>query len=184
MILIGGEDISPIPQLGDGHASCSRQRAEIHVRGTPTIEAQRDLKGAAAADARHAPVLFVVDDDTPTVELVCEVARELGWHAVGFTRLEAVRSALDRNRPTLLIVDDDLPDGRGGDLARELRRDRRTRDLPLVVFTAATPRRQAEIGSWAPVVSKPFDLGQLEDVLSAAVRHRRVDPTSTRRHAG
>jgi DNA-binding response OmpR family regulator len=144
-----------------------------------------DPTRATAADAQRAPVLYVVDDDMPTVELICEVAREWGWRTVGFTRLAAVRSALDRHRPTLVIVDDELPDGRGGDLARDVRRDPRTRELPLVVCTAATPRRQAEIGSWAPVVSKPFDLGVIEDVLAAAAaRRNRVGGSSVRRHAG
>ena len=147
--------------------------------------AHHDPSNATATDAARAPVLFVVDDDEPTVELLCEVAREWGWQAVGFARLAAVKSALDRHRPTLLIVDDELPDGRGGDLARDLRRDPRTRELPLVVCTAATPRRRAEIGSWAPVVSKPFDLGVIEDVLAAAAARRmRVDGSSTRRRAG
>jgi len=120
-------------------------------------------------DRAEAPVLFVADDDLPTLELLREVARESGWTSVGFTRLGPLRVALDSRRPTLLIVDDDLPDGRGGDLARDLRSDPRLEGLPLLVCTAATPKRQAEIGTWAPVVSKPFELGEIEELLAAAV---------------
>jgi DNA-binding response OmpR family regulator len=112
----------------------------------------------------------VVDDDLPTLELLSEVARESGWQTFGFTRLASLRAALDKRRPTFLIVDDDLPDGRGGDLARDLRHDPRLGDVPLVVCTAAAPRRQAEITNWAPVLSKPFDLGEIEDLLAAAAR--------------
>lgn len=121
-------------------------------------------------DRASAPVLFVVDDDPLTLELLCNVAEESGWTSVGFTRLAPLRAALDRRRPTLLIVDDDLPDGRGGDLAREIRTDPRLEDIPLVVCTAAAPTRQAEIGAWAPVVSKPFDLIEIQEFLAAAVR--------------
>lgn len=106
----------------------------------------------------------------PTLELLREVARESGWQTVGFTRLAPLRAALDKRRPTFLIVDDDLPDGRGGDLARDLRHDPRLDGVPLVVCTAAAPRRQAEITSWAPVLSKPFDLGEIEDLLASAAR--------------
>ena len=123
-------------------------------------------------DRAEAPVLFIVDDDLPTLELLRQVAHECGWNSVGFTRLAPLRAALDRHRPTLLIVDDDLPDGRGGDLARDLRDDPELDGLPLVVCTAATPMRQAEIGTWAPVLSKPFALGEIEDVLEAAVRQQ------------
>lgn len=111
-----------------------------------------------------------MDDDLPTLELLREVARESGWQTVGFTRLAPLRAALARRRPTFLIVDDDLPDGRGGDLVRDLRDDPRLDDVPLVVCTAAPPRRQAEITSWAPVLSKPFDLGEFEALLAAAAR--------------
>ncbi|MGI8658135.1 MAG: response regulator [Candidatus Limnocylindria bacterium] len=118
----------------------------------------------------------MVDDDPSTLELLCEVAREAGWEAYPFRRLVDVRASLNRSRPTLLILDDDLPDGRGGDLVRELRHDERMADTPMLVCTAAHPRRQAEIGSWAPVVSKPFRLAEIDAVLDAAARpHRRND---------
>lgn len=38
-------------------------------------------------------------------------------------------------------------------------------DLPVVVCTAAHPKRQREIGRWAPVISKPFELDELEHHL-------------------
>jgi DNA-binding response OmpR family regulator len=119
-----------------------------------------------------APVVFVVDDDASTLDLLCDIAQDAGWDARGFTRLKEFRANLDNNaRPSLLILDDDLPDGSGGDLARDLRSDPRTADVPLLVCTAAHPMRQAEIGSWAPVVSKPFDVDEIERFLRNAA-HR------------
>lgn len=113
------------------------------------------------------PVLFVVDDDLATQELLREVGLEAGWDAHGFARLSELRAALEWRRPALLILDDDLPDGRGGDLAREFREDDRMAEVVILVCTAAHPMRQAEIGNWAPVVSKPFDLGEIEAFLDA-----------------
>lgn len=116
------------------------------------------------------PVLFVVDDDVLTTELLCEIAQDAGWVAFGFTRLAEVQAALDQRRPNVLILDDDLGDGRGGDLARDLREDPRMADVTLLVCTAAHPMRVAEIGAWAPVISKPFDLVEIERFLEAAGR--------------
>ena len=122
------------------------------------------------------PELFVVDDDLSTLQLLCDIARDAGWMAHGFMRLSGLRRSLDDRTPTLIILDDDLPDGRGGDLARELHADDRLADVPILVCTAAHPMRQAEIGAWAPVVSKPFDLSQIEAFLRAAVqRHEGSD---------
>jgi DNA-binding response OmpR family regulator len=136
------------------------------------------LRIVDATDDRHAasgrrPVLFVVDDDVPTLELIGEIARDAGWETHGFTRLTDLRGALDVERPSLLILDDELPDGRGGDLARELRHDPPLTDVPLLVCTAAHPMRRAQIGDWAPVMSKPFDLEEIERFLSAAHPARR-----------
>lgn len=136
-----------------------------------TIGDQAQPISESMRDRAQAPVLFVVDDDLSTLELLREVAHASGWRSVGFTRLAPLRAALDRRLPTLLIVDDDLPDGRGGDLARDLRDDPRMEGIPLLVCTAAPLTRIAEIGSWAPVVSKPFELGEIEEFLAAAVRN-------------
>jgi two-component system nitrogen regulation response regulator GlnG len=128
-----------------------------------------DTRGADAAR----PELFVVDDDTATLELLCEIGRDAGWDARGFTLLSELRHALRDTKPALLIIDDDLPDGRGGDLARELQGDTRTATVPTLVCTAAHPIRQAEIGSWAPVMSKPFEIAELETYLDAAAARER-----------
>ena len=134
---------------------------------TPTADHARNGERA------RQPLLFVLDDDTDTLALLRDVAREAGWVARGFTRLADLRASLERATPALLILDDDLPDGRGGDLARDLRTDSRMADLPVLVCTAAHPMRQAEIGAWAPVVSKPFDLSEIEAFLNAAARRQR-----------
>lgn len=136
--------------------------------------------GASRPQGRHAPrpVLFAVEDDPPTLELLRDVALHAGWSLQGFTQLADFERAAAERVPDLVILDDDLPDGRGGDLARELRRDRRLRDVPLLVCTAATPTRQAEIGAWAPVVGKPFALGEIERVLKDAAQRRGLEAHS------
>lgn len=122
----------------------------------------------------EAPVLWIVDDDASTAELVREVAEDSGWVAQRFGRISDVRGSLGRRRPSLLILDDDLPDGRGGDLARELREDPAMADVPTLVCTAAPEGRREEIGEWAPVISKPFELSEIEKHLAArAARARR-----------
>jgi CheY-like chemotaxis protein len=151
------------------HATCTAVGAPGGKR-MQWLDATTSTPQAAGGseDRVSTPVLFVVDDDPATLELLCEVARESGWHSVGFTRLAPLRAALHRRRPTSLIIDDELPDGRGGDLVRDLMSDPRLVDFPLLVCTAASLKRRAEIGTWAPVVAKPFEVGEIEAFLAAA----------------
>lgn len=121
------------------------------------------------------PVLFAVEDDPATLELIRDVAADAGWASLGFSRLAEFERAMAEAVPDFVILDDELPDGRGGDRARELRRDGRLRHLPVLVCTAATPRRRAEIGVWAPVLAKPFDLGEIERLLDVTARSRRLE---------
>ena len=53
------------------------------------------------------------------------------------------RASLEETKPTLLILDYDLPDGRGGDLARQLREDQRMANIPILVCTAAHAMRKS-----------------------------------------
>jgi DNA-binding response OmpR family regulator len=120
-----------------------------------------------------APVVFVIEDDVATLRLLCDVASDAGWVARGFTRLGEARARIESDPPSLVIVDDDLPDGRGGDLARDMTTQVSEDAVPVVVCTAAHPTRRAEIRSWAPVVAKPFALSEIERLLSTAARGRR-----------
>ena len=139
------------------------------MRILPSTPQDDAVRTAGADRAARPPLLYVADDDVATLDLLCEIARDAGWVARGFTRISQLRATLGgAAMPTLLILDDDLPDGRGGDLARELRDDPGTVKVPLLVCTAAHPMRQAEIGLFAPVVSKPFDLSEIEAFLAAA----------------
>ena len=144
-------------------------------KSTANRQGERRLPRGRAASR---PVLFAVEDDPSTLELLHDVAVHAGWALRGFTQLSDFERAVAQRVPDLVILDDDLPDGSGGDRARELRRDRRTRDVPVLVCTAAAPTRRAEIGAWAPVVSKPFSLGEIERFLQDAVQRRSLEAHS------
>jgi DNA-binding response OmpR family regulator len=86
-----------------------------------------------------------------------------------------MQRALDHAPPDLLVIDDDMADGRGGEFAREVRQDRRTRGMRIIILTEAPPTRRAELSTWATVVAKPFSLADLERRLTATDGRQETD---------
>ena len=103
-----------------------------------------------------------------TLALLTDLAEMCGFEPVAFTRIASARTALREHVPTIMVVDDELPDGRGGDLVRELRANSRTGHVRVVFCTAAGPSRRREIAQLAPVIEKPFRVRELERVLQEA----------------
>jgi CheY-like chemotaxis protein len=155
-----------LPRVGQNLTGVSRIVPRTRRNGGPDGRQSRDTRRLSR------PVLFAVEDDPSTLEMLHDVATDAGWATRGFSQLSDFERAVAERVPDLMIFDDDLPDGRGGDRARELQRDRRLRDVPVLVCTAASLPRQAEIGAWVPVVSKPFDLGEIERILDAIAQGR------------
>lgn len=120
---------------------------------------------AHPAGSEGLPPAFVVEDDISVAHLLADLAASVGLQPLRFTRLSEARRALDEQPPAVLVIDDDLPDGRGGDFVRELRADPRTRNVPVVMCTSAGPQRRRQIARLAPVVTKPFDIREMEEVL-------------------
>ena len=96
------------------------------------------------------------------------------------------RSLVERRNPDLLLVDYRLPDARGTELVRDLRRS--GFGAPIVLMTANTERGFNEMASEAGAQGSVLKTG-LGDELAVALRVaaqglRAFDPRHPRRHAG
>jgi CheY-like chemotaxis protein len=116
-----------------------------------------DPAQASNAQGRH---VLIVDDDA-AVRLMCAVnlAAE-GLHVLeagdGLEGLEQAR----RGSPDLILTDVKMPGLDGFQLAEKLRRDERTRRIPLIFLSGevaeANARRALALGALA-YLTKPFD---------------------------
>ena len=74
-----------------------------------TERRESETPSAGSPPTGAPPLLYVVDDDVATVDLLCDVASEAGWSSIGFLRLAGLRAALDEEVPDLMILADELP---------------------------------------------------------------------------
>ena len=131
------------------------------------------------------PRVLVADDDPSTRALIDLALQEAGYDCVlaadGKAALEQARGT----RPDLVVLDVAMPFLSGDDVQRELRRDRRTRYIPVVFVTAkrTTAEMTARFRNGADdFVAKPFDVDELVARIASALRRaaelRALNPLS------
>ncbi|ABE46350.1 PAS domain S-box protein [Polaromonas sp. JS666] len=129
-------------------------------------------------DAVARPRILVCEDDPDVAKLIGMMLDKGGFDAdVAHTAAQA-RDYLKMESYAAMTVDIKLPHENGLDLIAELRRDKRTAGLPVVVLSV-TPeevqlraeRRALEISDW---LEKPLDEQHMLDCLRRAVRSGRA----------
>ena len=117
--------------------------------------------------------LLIVEDEPAIAELVALHCKHAGYTVkVAHAVLDA-RDRVDEALPDLIVLDWMLPDKSGIDFARELRKDERTRDLPILMLTARAAEddkvRGLEVGA-DDYVTKPFSPKELMARIKALLR--------------
>lgn len=117
--------------------------------------------------------ILIVEDEQPIREMIA-----FGLRRAGFTVREAedcrsARAALVDQRPDLMLVDWMLPDNSGLELTRALKRERETRDLPIIMLTARAEEADKIAGLEGGAddyVTKPFSPRELIARVNAVLR--------------
>ncbi len=121
-------------------------------------------------------MIHVVEDDDGVRELELYALRQAGFEAEGFPTTAAFRAALEKTTPTLVLLDVMLPGEDGVTLLSGLRRDPRTKRLPVILVTAKGAEMDKVRGLDAGAddyLSKPFGIMELLARVRALLRRSR-----------
>jgi two-component system, OmpR family, phosphate regulon response regulator PhoB len=117
--------------------------------------------------------ILIVEDESAIAELVALHCKHAGFVPQVVDAVLDARDVVDETLPDLVVLDWMLPDKPGIDFARELRRDERTRDLPILMLTARADEddkvRGLEVGA-DDYVTKPFSPKELIARIKALLR--------------
>jgi two-component system phosphate regulon response regulator PhoB len=119
--------------------------------------------------------ILIVEDEPAIRELLALNLRHAGFEPVHAPDAAAARRAIDAELPDLVLLDWMLPDQSGVELARRLRADARTRELPLLMLTARSAEPDKLDGFGAGVddyVTKPFSPRELVARVRALLRRK------------
>ncbi len=104
--------------------------------------------------------ILVIDDDPQNREVV-RIRLERAGHRVieAENGMDGLRLA-GEHKPSLIILDVMMPRMDGWQVCRQLRQDRETRDIPVIMLTARTQQIE-ELRGWESgadeYLTKPFD---------------------------
>ena len=117
--------------------------------------------------------ILIVEDEPAIGELIAVNLRHAGYTPVLVHDAAAARQQIDATLPDLLLLDWMLPDSPGVDLARRLRADARTRELPIIMLTARAQEGDKLVGFEVGVddyITKPFSPRELLARVKAMLR--------------
>jgi two-component system phosphate regulon response regulator PhoB len=133
------------------------------------------------------PSVLVVEDEPAILELLKVNLADAGYRVTGVSDAEAAQAELKKALPNLLLLDWMLPGQSGLALAKQLRADARTRELPIIMVTARTDEADkiAGLEAWVDdYVTKPFSPRELKARIKAVLRRRAPEAAQTSLEVG
>ncbi|MDP9839901.1 CheY-like chemotaxis protein [Neorhizobium huautlense] len=152
-------DICTADPLATHQPEVIEEKPAIHAHSHQIVEDDR----AVASDGRR--TLLVIEDDDTFSSILRDLAREMGFRAlVAGTAHEALELA-KQHMPHAIVLDVGLPDQSGLSVLDRLKRDVRTRHIPIHIVSADDYTETALSLGAVGYIMKPVQREQLVEVL-------------------
>jgi two-component system phosphate regulon response regulator PhoB len=119
--------------------------------------------------------ILLVEDEPAIQELLAFNVAQCGFRAIQAYDVASAQAEINRALPDLILLDWMLPGTSGVELARRLRADARTREVPIIMLTARTDERDKILGLESGAddyITKPFSPRELMARIRAVLRRR------------
>lgn len=104
--------------------------------------------------------ILIIDDVTSNLATLAEIIRSAGYSARPVTSVDQATRSIEAKLPTIILLDVTMPEMSGYDYCRKLKKDARTRDIPVIFIsglnTAQDRIKGFECGA-VDFISKPFE---------------------------
>ena len=124
------------------------------------------------------PKILVVEDDLDVADMLNAYFRVQGYEIFTVNWGEDGVRACQSAKPDIVILDIRLPDIDGYEVARRLRSNRRTSDIPIIFLTEKRDRSDRLLGlelGADDYITKPFDIQELRLRIRNALRRAKQD---------
>lgn len=127
-------------------------------------------------------LIYIVEDDKSIQEIETFALSSSGYRTVGFDNAMQFYEAMKRELPSLILLDIMLPDEDGLTIVKNLRQDKSTQNIPVIMVTAKTGEidKVKGLDSGADdYMTKPFGVMELISRVKAVLRRTKVEPKET-----
>ena len=133
------------------------------------------------------PRVLIVEDESSIAELLAVNLRHNGFEPIWAEDGESAQRELDAVLPDLILLDWMLPGRSGLELARQWRKDARTKAVPILMVTARgdEPDKVSGLDAGADdYITKPFSTQEMLARIRAVLRRRAPETAAERVEVG
>ncbi|MBU1878132.1 MAG: response regulator, partial [Chloroflexi bacterium] len=151
---------------GSGQGSTFSFTIPLTAEAQSQALADGDIGPAAAAPPPDRRRLLVVDDDRDIIRLLYNRLQRDGYLVDTATSGPEALRRVAESAPDLVLLDILMPEMDGGTVLERLKADPSTANIPVVVLSIVDDQRRFLMLGATEYLTKPFDEGQLEKVIS------------------
>ena len=110
--------------------------------------------------------ILVAEDDKAIVEVIKIILHEAGYTTLTLEDGTNVIQIVHKEKPDLILLDIWLSGEDGGDIAKKLKRDDKTKQIPIIMISANNETEQIAKNAGADgFLKKPFDINDLVEIV-------------------
>ena len=110
--------------------------------------------------------ILLVEDEIAIVEPLTDILTWEGYEVLSAPNGKEGLAALAEAKVDLVLLDYMMPILDGGEVLRAMRASPAMKDIPVIIMTAAPQALPEDVRRAVPVLTKPFDLGELLDMVA------------------
>lgn len=120
-------------------------------------------------------LILVLDDDPDICIMIKMVLDYYGYDAMDAENEENARKIISSNHIDLLIMDMLLSGVDGTDICRQLKQDKETSSIPILMFSAHPTAKETCLAAGADdFISKPFEMNDMMDKISFFLERKKI----------
>ena len=120
-------------------------------------------------------LILVLDDDPDICTMIKMVLDYYGYDAMDAENEENARKIISSNHVDLLIMDMLLSGVDGTDICRQLKQDKETSSIPILMFSAHPTAKETCLAAGADdFISKPFEMNDMMDKISSFLERKKI----------